>query len=86
MSPSVRCGTGISGYKIAPLSFALAMSSQSKSSEQLSIAAAAVDLLGSDKVRLRALDLRDAHNKVYDAYVKITSEWVKNPGNQALRS
>lgn len=50
--------------------------------DQLITSAASVDLLGSGTVRLRALDLRDAHNEVSNAYFDLNVEYMSLPQNR----
>jgi hypothetical protein len=50
--------------------------------DQLVTAAAAVDLVGSGNVRLRASDLRDVHNEVETANLILNTEYMRSPSNQ----
>lgn len=51
-------------------------------SDQLTSAAAAVDLVGSGNVRLRALDLLDAHHAVSFAYTDMIAARLQMPPDQ----
>jgi hypothetical protein len=51
-------------------------------SDQMSDSAAAADLVGSAPVRVKVLQLREAHSDVSNAYSDINLEYIRGPSNR----